>query len=163
RPDPLRTALRLGVERGTAAVASRAADRNGVVTAILSLALSHATMASVMAMTPVHLVDHGATLVIVGLTISLHVAGMYGLSPIWGVLSDRLGREPVIGLGQGMLLAALLMTSFGAESTEWVLAGLIFLGLGWSASTVAASSLVPDSADPARRTVVQGRADLAMS
>jgi MFS family permease len=163
RPDPLRTALRLGVERGTAAIAARAADHNGVVTGILTLALSHATMASVMAMTPVHLVDHGATLVIVGLTISLHVAGMFGLSPVWGVLSDRLGREPVIGLGQGMLLAALLMTSFGAEDSGWVLAGLIFLGLGWSAATVAASGLVADSADPMRRTVVQGRADLSMS
>jgi len=120
-------------------------------------------MASVMAMTPVHLVDHGATLVIVGLTISLHVAGMYGLSPLWGVLSDRWGREPVIGLGQGMLLAALLCTSFGAESSGWVLAGLILLGLGWSAATVAASGLVTDSAEPARRTIVQGRADLTMS
>jgi MFS family permease len=163
RPDPLKTAERLGVERGTAAPEAGRADRNGVRTGILSLAFSHATMASVMAMTPVHLVSHGATLQIVGLTISLHVAGMYGLSPLWGVLSDRLGREPVIGLGQGMLLAALLMTSFGAESSGWVLAGLIFLGLGWSAATVAASGLVADSADPARRTVVQGRADLSMS
>jgi MFS family permease len=163
RPDPLKTAERLGVERGPAAVEARPADRSGVRTGILSLALSHATMASVMAMTPVHLVDHGATLVIVGLTISLHVAGMYGLAPLWGVLSDRFGREPVIGIGQGLLLAALLMTSFGAESSGWVLAGLILLGLGWSASTVAASGLVADSAAPARRTVVQGRADLSMS
>lgn len=163
RPDPLRTAQRLGVERGAAAVLERAGDRGGVVVGILALALSHATMASVMSMTPVHLVDHGATLVIVGLTISLHVAGMYGLSPVWGVLSDRIGREPVIGLGQGMLLAALLMTAFGAESSGWVLAGLILLGLGWSASTVAASGLVTDSAEPARRTTVQGRADLSMS
>ncbi len=163
RPDPLRTAQRLGVERGTADVESGTEDRAGVVVGILTLALSHATMASVMAMTPVHLVDHGATLEIVGLTISLHVAGMFALSPLWGVLSDRLGRGPVIVLGQGMLLAALLMTSFGAEHSGWVVAGLIFLGLGWSAATVAASGLVADSADPARRTVVQGRADLSMS
>jgi MFS family permease len=159
----LRTAQRLGVERGAAAIDAGPGDPSGVRTAIIALAFSHATMASVMAMTPVHLVDHGATLVIVGLTISLHVAGMYGLSPLWGVLSDRIGREPVIGIGQGMLLAALLMTSFGAESSGWVLAGLIFLGLGWSASTVAASGLVADSAAPARRTIVQGRADLSMS
>jgi MFS family permease len=155
--------LRLGVERGTVEVETRAEDRGGVIVGILTLALSHATMASVMAMTPVHLVDHGATLQIVGLTISLHVAGMFALSPLWGVLSDRLGRTPVIVLGQAMLLAALFMTSFGAEHSGWVLAGLIFLGLGWSAATVAASGLVADSADPLRRTVVQGRADLAMS
>jgi MFS family permease len=163
RPDPLRTALRLGVERGTTEVETGVADRSGVVTGILTLALSHATMASVMAMTPVHLVEHGATLQIVGLTISLHVAGMFALSPLWGVLSDRFGRAPVIVLGQGMLLASLFMTSFGAEHSGWVLTGLIFLGLGWSAATVAASGLVADSADPLRRTVVQGRADLSMS
>lgn len=163
RPDPLRTALRLGVERGATAVEARAEDRGGVVVGILTLALSHATMASVMAMTPVHLVHHGATLQIVGLTISLHVAGMFALSPLWGVLSDRFGRTAVILLGQGMLLASLFMTSFGAEDSGWVLAGLIFLGLGWSAATVAASGLVADSADPQRRTVVQGRADLSMS
>ena len=163
RPDPLRTALRLGVERGATEVEHGVADRGGVVTGILTLALSHATMVSVMAMTPVHLVDHGATLQIVGLTISLHVAGMFALSPLWGVLSDRLGREPVMALGQGMLLASLFMTSFGAEHSGWVLTGLIFLGLGWSAATVAASGLVADSADPLRTTVVQGRADLSMS
>jgi MFS family permease len=163
RPDPLRTALRLGVERGTVDVEEGVEDRGGVVVGILTLALSHATMASVMAMTPVHLVDHGATLQIVGLTISLHVAGMFALSPLWGVLSDRFGRAPVIVLGQGMLLASLFMTSFGAEHSGWVLTGLIFLGLGWSVATVAASGLVADSADPMRRTVVQGRADLAMS
>jgi MFS family permease len=163
RPDPLRTALRLGVERGAVEVEARAEDRAGVIVGILTLALSHATMASVMAMTPVHLVEHGATLQIVGLTISLHVAGMFALSPLWGVLSDRFGRGPVIVLGQGTLLASLFMTSFGAEHSGWVLTGLIFLGLGWSAATVAASGLVADSADPLRRTVVQGRADLSMS
>ncbi len=35
--------------------------------------------------------------------------------------------------------------------------------MGWSASTVAGSGLVADSANPARRTVIQGRADLTMS
>lgn len=163
RPDPLRTAERLGVERGAGPAVDRPSDRGGVVTAILSLALSHATMVAVMAMTPVHLVDHGATLQIVGLTVSLHVAGMYALSPLWGILSDRWGREPVIALGQGMLLAALACTSLGAEDSGWVLAGLILLGVGWSAATVAGSGLVADSANPARRTVIQGRADLTMS
>ncbi|MFL0712162.1 MAG: MFS transporter [Microcella pacifica] len=116
-----------------------------------------------MAMTPVHLTDHGASLVIVGFTISLHIAGMYALAPLFGILSDRLGRRPTILLGQGMLLASLVMTGFGAESEGWVVAGLIFLGLGWSASTVAGSALLTESAAPARRPIVQGRSDLLMS
>jgi len=62
-----------------------------------------------------------------------------------------------------MLAASLLMTGFGAESEGWVVAGLIFLGLGWSASTVAGSALLTESARPARRTIVQGRSDLIMS
>lgn len=163
RPDPLRVAQRLGVERPTAAVADVPEHRLGVRVGILATALSHATMVSVMAMTPVHLVDHGATLVIVGITISLHVAGMFALSPIFGWLADRVGRAPVIALGQAVFVASLLMTALGSESHEWVLAGLILLGVGWSASTVAGSALIAESAGSARRTTVQGRADLLMN
>ena len=35
--------------------------------------------------------------------ISLHVAGMYALSPVFGILSDKIGRIPVIILGQVVL------------------------------------------------------------
>ena len=49
-------------------------------------------MVAVMAMTPVHLLHHGASLTIIGLTISLHVAGMFALSPVFGILADRVGR-----------------------------------------------------------------------
>ncbi|GAA1730095.1 MFS transporter [Microcella frigidaquae] len=171
RPDPLRLAeawraeQRLQEERGGGAEAVVAAVEHqpSIRLAVLSIALSHATMVSVMAMTPVHLTAHGASLVIVGFTISLHIAGMYALSPVFGILADRLGRRPTILIGQGMLAASLLMTGLGAESEGWVVAGLIFLGLGWSASTVAGSALLTDSAAPERRPIVQGRSDLVMS
>jgi MFS family permease len=39
----------------------------------------------------------------------------------------------------------------------------VLLGLGWSASTVAASALVSDLASGATRVRVQGRADLVMN
>lgn len=176
RPDPLRLAA---AWRGEQARARRAdEERTGVAAAIaiatvddrpvirlamLSIALSHATMVSVMAMTPVHLTAHGASLVIVGFTISLHIAGMYALSPVFGILADRVGRRSTVLLGQGMLAASLLMTGFGAENEGWVVAGLILLGLGWSASTVAGSALLTEAAAPDRRTIVQGRSDLVMS
>lgn len=169
RPDPLRVAQQWAGQqerdRDPAAAAPPAAgdDRAGIRLAFIAIALSHATMVAVMAMTPVHLTDHGASLVIVGFTISLHIAGMYALSPVFGILSDRIGRWPTILLGQVLLVASLLMTAFGAESEGWVVAGLIFLGLGWSASTVAGSALLTESASPPRRTVLQGRSDLVMS
>ncbi|OYX54340.1 MAG: MFS transporter [Micrococcales bacterium 32-70-13] len=176
RPDPLRVAEAWRLERARAARAEEdrsgvaaptvevaVDDRPGIRLAMLSIALSHATMVAVMAMTPVHLTAHGASLVIVGFTISLHIAGMYALSPVFGVLADRVGRRATVLLGQGMLAASLLMTGFGAESEGWVVAGLIVLGLGWSASTVAGSALLTESAAPDRRTIVQGRSDLVMS
>ena len=73
-------------------------------------------MVSVMAMTPVHLLHHGASLTIIGLTISLHVAGMFALSPVFGILADRVGRVATILLGQVLLAAALVTASFGQES-----------------------------------------------
>ncbi len=176
RPDPLRVAAawQAEQERATRDEAERSGvaqpapvlaveDRPSIRLAIISIALSHATMVSVMAMTPVHLTAHGASLVIVGFTISLHIAGMYALSPVFGILADRVGRRTTIALGQGMLAASLLMTGFGADSEGWVVAGLIVLGLGWSASTVAGSALLTESALPDRRTIVQGRSDLIMS
>lgn len=176
RPDPLRVAAAWRDEQARAAraeeersgvaapsVAAATDDRPGIRLAMISIALSHATMVAVMAMTPVHLTAHGASLVIVGFTISLHIAGMYALSPVFGILADRVGRRSTVLLGQGMLVASLLMTGFGAESEGWVVAGLIFLGLGWSASTVAGSALLTEAAAPDRRTIVQGRSDLIMS
>lgn len=164
RPDPLLLATRIGLERpGAPEAGTRRADVGGIATGMISTALSHAAMVSVMAMTPVHLVSHGASLQVVGLTISLHVLGMYALSPLWGLLSDRVGREVTIGVGQVLLLAALLLLAVGAESELWVTVGLIVIGLGWSASTVAGATLVSDSVDFASRARIQGRADLLMS
>ena len=165
RPDPLLMARALGAASDAAArplVAaheSRARERF----AIVAVALSHATMVAVMSMTPVHLLHHGATLTIIGLTISLHVAGMFALSPVFGILADRLGRLPVILLGQGLFIAALVTIALGAESASAVSVGLVLLGLGWSASTVAGSALVTESTAPARRPRVQGVSDTLMS
>ena len=41
--------------------------------------------------------------------------------------------------------------------------GLVLLGLGWSASTVAGSALLTDAAPIADRVRLQGRSDLAMN
>jgi len=116
-----------------------------------------------MAMTPVHLVDHGASLVIVGFTISLHIAGMYALSPIFGMMADRIGRIPTVLVGQVLLAMSLLATALGSEVEGWVIVGLILLGLGWSAATVAGSTLLTESTPREMRTRIQGFSDVVMS
>lgn len=131
--------------------------------AVAAVALSHATMVALMSMTPVHLRDHGADLTLVGFTISLHIAGMYALSPAFGWLADRFGRVPIILLGQGMLLASLLLAGAASDSRTAVTISLVLLGLGWSASVVAGSALVAESVAVQDRPATQGVSDLSMN
>lgn len=162
RPDPLVVARSLPV----ATVASGAGEIRGrglLIFAIAALATSHATMVSVMAMTPVHMTGHGTSLTIVGFTISLHIAGMYGLSPLFGWASDRIGRVQTILIGQGLFAVSLVTLGLGSASDSAVAVGLVLLGLGWSAATVAASALIADLVTGAERVRVQGRSDLAMN
>ncbi|ALJ20057.1 MFS transporter [Microbacterium sp. No. 7] len=165
RPDPLKLAQRVAGERASGAGAAIARDDRPrtALFAMIAIAGAHGVMVAVMAMTPVHLVHHGASLEVVGLTISLHIAGMYALSPVFGMLADRVGRVATVLVGQVLLVAAMLTASFGQDSNTAVTIALVLLGLGWSASTVAGSTLLTESSSEERRTVRQGRSDLAMS
>ena len=168
RPDP----LLLAVADGEAAGSGPPSRAGGLAVlrssplarrAVLTVALSHAVMVSLMSMTPVHLTLHGASLSIVGLTISLHVAGMYALAPVFGRLADRAGRRPVVLLGQALFVTALVLSWLGSTSATLVTVSLVLLGLGWSASTVAGSALVAESVPPAQRPRLQGVSDLFMN
>jgi MFS family permease len=167
RPDPLlvattgKTHRSIGSPRGGGVAVLRASSP--ARRAVATVALSHAVMVTLMSMTPVHLSSHGASIAIVGLTISLHLAGMYALSPVFGHLADRWGNRTVV-LGGQMLLAASLVTSWtGSDSHTLVTVSLILLGLGWSASLVAGSAMVTDSAPPTQRPGLQGISDLLMN
>ncbi len=131
--------------------------------AVLTIALSHMVMVSVMSMTPAHLNSHGHSLADVGLTISLHIAGMYAFAPLFGILTDRLGPVKVIVLGQLTFLASLAISGFGQESFAMVIVGLFLLGLGWSAATVAASALLTEVLPTDEKTKVQGFSDSLMN
>jgi MFS family permease len=120
-------------------------------------------MVAVMAMTPVHLVHEGATVGEASFVISLHVAGMYALSPVFGILSDKIGRIPVIILGQVVLAISLFITATMSMDHNAVTVGLILLGLGWSANTVAGSALIGELSQGPKRLTIQGRSDAVMS
>jgi len=167
RPDPLLLAQRLDRERTASPVSAPEADRPRLARfAMLAVAASHVTMASVMAMTPVHLshiVAPDAVTLAVGVTIALHVFGMYGLSPVFGILADRVGRISVILLGQALLAASLLVAAILSWSQAGVLVALVLLGLGWSAATVAGSALLTEATPLAARPRRQGRSDTLMT
>jgi MFS family permease len=88
---------------------------------------------------------------------------MYALSPLFGWMADRIGRKPVILIGQAILLASLLVNFAAPDSVTAVTIALILLGLGWSAATVASSALLTESVAPQDRTTVQGFSDTVMS
>ena len=171
RPDPLLLAARVAADarrKGSQAIAKADRPRTALY-AIITVAGAHGVMVAVMAMTPVHLLhimggaSDAASITVIGFTISLHIAGMYALSPVFGILSDKLGRVPTILLGQALLLASLLTAAIGQASTTAVTVALVLLGLGWSASTVAGSTLLTEASAEHLRTRRQGRSDLIMS
>ncbi|MFI6576264.1 MFS transporter [Nocardiopsis sp. NPDC050513] len=131
--------------------------------AIVGIVASHTVMVAVMTMTPVHMAHHGAALTVVGLTISLHIAGMYALSPLVGWLTDRVGRVPVLLAGQGVLLAAAAIAGTAGHDEVRVTLGLVLLGLGWSFGLVSGSTLLAESVSDEARPRVQGLSDLLMN
>jgi MFS family permease len=167
RPDPLLYAQKLQTKtknKISLKSAFQTLKENPVPRfAIFAVALSHMVMVSVMSMTPVHMQDMGYDLVVVGFTISLHIAGMYALSPVMGILADKIGKVQLILLGQFMYLLAIAFAGFGDMDRVQVTIGLTLLGLGWSASTVAGSALLSSSVPANEKTNVQGVSDSTMN
>ena len=190
RPDPLD--LRPDVEVGEQAAERVAPPklRDGLKVTLASRRLllgvgavvtAHTVMVGVMAMTSVHLSQlaaaehaghaaaagggrhhHTDTLVVIGLVISLHIAGMYALSPLVGLLADRWGRLRTVALGEVVFLASAAVGFGWPSSRAAVTAALILLGLGWSLVTVAGSTYVSEHAAGPRRVLVQGVTDAGM-
>ncbi|MFE5487021.1 MFS transporter [Streptomyces sp. NPDC056527] len=172
RPDPLLTARALsGAEEGEAAAEGRSLragmravrESSRARLALVTVAVSHTAMVSIMSMTPVALSHHGAGIQLIGLVISGHIAGMYAFSPVMGWLSDRLGRLTVIGLAVGLISVAALLAGTAGPSHGQTAAGLFVLGLGWSAGLVSGSALLTDSVPQAARAAVQGLSDFIMN
>lgn len=172
RPDPLLTARALAAGTEEDAGPEGRSLRAGVRAvresprarlALVTLAVSHTAMVSIMSMTPVALSHHGADITLIGLVISGHIAGMYAFSPVMGWLSDRLGRLSVIGLAVGLLATAALLAGTAGPSHGQTAAGLFVLGLGWSAGLVSGSALLTDSVPQPARAAVQGLSDLTMN
>lgn len=161
RPEPLEESLGRMVARPSMRSALPHV-RGQVALAIYAIATAHAVMVGIMALTPVHMQDHGSTLRIIGITISIHIAGMFALSPVMGWISDRLGPMPTIVAGQFVLIVAVFLAGTSGHSEPRIMLGLTLLGVGWSASVIAGAALVARSADPTVRPLVQGLSDFAM-
>ncbi|MGY1642322.1 MFS transporter [Geodermatophilus sp. SYSU D00703] len=176
RPDPLLLARRLrgvgtdGVARPrratVAALRAVWADSRGRL-GLTAVVVAHSVMVGVMVMTPVHMGHaggpEGTTLRVIGLVISVHVAGMYLFSPLVGLLVDRAGRRSTVAVAAVLLLTAAALAGTAAPGDAVQLGvGLLLLGLGWSCGLIAGSTLVTESVEERQRPTAQGGADLLM-
>ncbi len=175
RPDPLLTARRLAfVESGAAEMVApvKRSVREGyqiiagippAALGLTAMAVGQAVMVAVMSMTPVHLKHGDQGLQVIGLVISIHIAGMYFASPLVGIASDRIGRRPVIVLGGFILLVAFFVAgTAGSQDTAQLSLGLFLVGLGWSCTMIAGSTLLTESLPAGEKASIQGTADLIM-
>jgi MFS family permease len=171
RPDPYLTATHH--RRVAGSEERRPALRDGIghlrgrpraVLGIAAISLGHVVMVMVMVMTPVHMAHVDVTLQLIGLVISVHIAGMYALSPVVGWLVDRIGRIPVVVIGVVILGIACTVAGLAPGDNVLMLGvGLFLLGLGWSCTLISGSAMVTDEVGPAERPAVQGLSDLAMN
>lgn len=138
--------------------------RPDAVLGLAAVALGHAAMVAVMVMTPVHMAGADVTVTVIGVVISVHILGMYAWSPVVGWASDRYGRRPILVVGACLLLSASAVAGLAhADSAVAMGAGLLLLGLGWSCTLVAGSTLLSESVPATSRQDVQGLSDLAMN
>ncbi|MDK8768739.1 MFS transporter [Corynebacterium freneyi] len=173
RPDPLEVARLTDAETvAPAAPAAPAAashviappaDRRIVLAGQGAVAVAHFVMVTLMSMAPLHMTNFGASLTIVGIVMSLHIAGMWALSPVFGWLTDRFGTTAMILAGQAIFLATAAVIWIAPYSLPLLAVALTLLGLGWSASVVAGSAAVTEATPQPKRAAVQGRTDLAMN
>lgn len=130
---------------------------------LITLALGHAAMVSLMVMTPLHMHHGDADLTLIGFVISIHILGMFALSPLVGIAVDRIGPVRVAQLGGLILVGAAVIGAFAAEGFSVPLTVALFLlGVGWSCTLISGSTLLTAALTPVQRPGAQGSADLIM-
>jgi MFS family permease len=166
RPDPYAIADTSSrhdhpaVERSVPASLRSVLRRPNVPVAIVALITGQVVMVLIMTMTPLHMTAHGHDLGAVGIVISGHTFGMFGLSPISGRLTDRFGSVPVILAGLATSATASVMAAIAPADGGLVLfVALFLLGYGWNLGYVAGSALLTQDLSLAERTRLQGVTD----
>lgn len=91
--------------------------------------------------------DFAATPGAVQLTLTLYLIGIAGGQLIYGPLSDRFGRRPVLIAALSLFLAATVIAAF-APRLEWLIVARLFQALGACGGLVLGRAMVRDGAAP---------------
>lgn len=104
----------------------------------------------VLPLLPFYAKDFGATPAVIGLLVAIHPAMQFVFGPIWGRLSDRIGRRPVLLLG--LVGSGLSYMIFGlATNLAWLCASRIMQGIA-GANIPVAQAYIADSTNAENRT-----------
>ena len=168
RPDPYLTANKLSSEKQeqiTNKLALKHILCNKLARfAIAAITVGHVAMVSVMVMTPIHMAHVDVTLRIIGIVISIHVLGMYAFSPVVGLVSDRIGGVATIKIGlTTLMISSVIAGTSPAGDAIRLGVGLFLLGLGWSCTLIAGSTLLSQSVELNFKSASQGASDLVMN
>jgi MFS family permease len=163
RPDPRDLAV---VERSVSGMGGRTPRELLRVpmfrTAVLAGAVGQMAMVGVMGVTPTALdhAHHGGTTI--SLVISSHIAGMFAFAPLIGRWMDRAGRRAALVAGCATSIVGALLAA--SEANALVIgAGLVAIGLGWSATFLGATAVISDITAPNERAGALGFTDLLIS
>ncbi|MGI9590955.1 MAG: MFS transporter [Myxococcota bacterium] len=104
----------------------------------------------VMPVLPFYAAEFGANATALGGILAVHAAAQFVFAPIWGRLSDRIGRRPVLILTVSGTAFALLMLGL-ADSLAGVFLARV-LGGAFAANVSVASAYLADVTDDEERT-----------
>jgi MFS family permease len=104
----------------------------------------------VMPILPFWAGELGASSTVYGVILSAYAAAQFVCSPLWGRLSDRIGRRRVLLITVAGTAAALALLAL-AQSIVWVLAARVLAG-AFAGNIGVASAYITDLTPPAERT-----------
>jgi len=115
-------------------------------------------MTGLMAVYAIAASARGVGIGVIALILSAHFSGMFGFSPVWGILLDRVGRRQ--GLLAGAALIAIGGLTIGLPQAALSALGLFLVGLGWSGTYLGGTTVISDIATSAERGTALGFTDL---
>jgi MFS family permease len=104
----------------------------------------------VMPVLPFYAKEFGASATVLGLLLMCHAAAQFVFAPLWGRLSDRIGRRPVLLMTVAGTALSLLALGL-ASSLPWIFAARV-LGGAFAANVSVASAYVADVTAEEERT-----------
>ena len=122
---------------------------------------AYALMSFVMTGAPLAMVACGHSEEAAYMGIQWHVMAMFGPSFFTGSLMARFGRERVMAVGFGLLIACAVVALAGLSIAHfWV--ALVLLGVGWNFGFIGATAMVTETYRPSEKNKAQGFHDLVL-